>query len=82
MRPALLRRGARCLSARRRWFAAEGYLEVHTPCLVPSPALEENLEPVRVGRMFLHTSPEFAMKRVLAAGLQLRLCSADVSNAF
>jgi lysyl-tRNA synthetase class 2 len=69
MEPALLRARARCLSALRRWFDAEGYLEVHTPCLVPSPALEENLEPVRVGRMFLHTSPEFAMKRVLAAGL-------------
>ena len=48
---------------------ARGYREVHTPVLVPSAAFEEHLEPVAVGRAFLHTSPEMAMKRVLAAGL-------------
>jgi len=46
-----------------------GYLEVHTPALVSSPAMEEHLEALAVGEGFLHTSPEFAMKRVLAAGL-------------
>ena len=48
---------------------ANGYLEVHTPALVHAPAMEEHLEPVSVGDKFLHTSPEFAMKRVLSAGL-------------
>ncbi len=47
----------------------QGYLEVHTPVLVDAPAMEEHLEPVSVGDRFLHTSPEFAMKRVLASGL-------------
>ncbi len=61
-------RGA-ILRALRSWLDDHGYLEVHTPTLVKSPALEENLEAVRVGDRFLHTSPEFAMKRVLAAGL-------------
>ncbi len=37
--------------------------------LVDGPALEENLEPIRAHDGFLHTSPEFALKRVLAAGL-------------
>jgi lysyl-tRNA synthetase class 2 len=46
-----------------------GYLEVHTPALVTCPAMEEHLEALAVGDRFLHTSPEFAMKRVLAAGL-------------
>jgi len=46
-----------------------GYLEVHTPVLVDAPAMEEHLEAVGVGERFLHTSPEFAMKRVLCAGL-------------
>ena len=46
-----------------------GYLEVHTPVLVHSPAMEEHLEAVSVGNRYLHTSPEFAMKRVLCAGL-------------
>jgi len=53
----------------RRWFDDQGYLEVHTPTLVDCPAMEEHLEPVQVGTQFLHTSPEFAMKRVLASGL-------------
>lgn len=69
MEPALLRARARCLSALRRWFDAQGYLEVHTPTIVPTPAMEEHLEPVCAGDAFLHTSPELAMKRVLAAGL-------------
>lgn len=64
-----LRARAAILRALRGWFDENAYLEVHTPVLVPSPALEENLEAVAVGRLFLHTSPEFAMKRVLAAGL-------------
>ena len=64
-----LRARAAILRAIRGWFDEHGYLEVHTPLLVPSPAMEENLEAVPVGRLFLHTSPEFAMKRVLAAGL-------------
>lgn len=37
--------------------------------LVAGPALEENLEPVQVGPLFLHTSPEFALKGALADGL-------------
>lgn len=37
--------------------------------LVPSPALEATLEAVRADGGWLHTSPEFALKRVLAAGL-------------
>lgn len=69
MDPARLRARGEILRAMRDWFHLHGYLEVHTPALVPSPALEEHLEPVRVGAQFLHTSPEFAMKRVLAAGL-------------
>jgi lysyl-tRNA synthetase class 2 len=60
---------ANIVRAIRGWMEARGYREVHTPALVPSAAFEEHLEPVAVGRAFLHTSPEMAMKRVLAAGL-------------
>lgn len=39
------------------------------PVLVDGPALEETLEALRADDGWLHTSPEFALKRVLAAGL-------------
>ncbi len=64
-----LRLRAHILAALRAWFVQRGYLEVHTPVLVPSPALEATLHAVPAGGGFLHTSPEFAMKRLLGAGL-------------
>ncbi len=64
----LLQRASIALAV-RRWMDAHGYREIHTPVLVPSAAFEEHLEPVAVGDSFLHTSPEMAMKRALAAGL-------------
>jgi len=48
---------------------AQGFIELEPPVLVRGPALEANLEPVRAGDAYLHTSPEFALKRALAAGL-------------
>jgi len=67
--PQRLRQRAAIIRALRGWFDQHGYLEIHTPVIVDSPALEEHLEAVPVGQQFLHTSPEFAMKRVLASGL-------------
>jgi len=65
-----LRGQARVLHALRTTFAARGYLEVPTPCIVPSPAMEPFLHPVVVDDGgFLRTSPEFALKRALAAGM-------------
>jgi len=65
-----LRARAAILQAVRAWFVANGYLEVQPPTIVASPAMEEHLEAVRVGDLgFLHTSPEFALKKVLATGL-------------
>ena len=69
MNPRRLRQRAAITAAIRLWFSNNGYLEIHTPCIVDSPALEEHLEAIPIGRRFLHTSPEFAMKRVLASGL-------------
>lgn len=64
-----LRARAAVLHAVRTWFAGHGYLEVPTPALVPSPALEEHLYALSAGDGWLRTSPEFALKKVLAAGL-------------
>jgi lysyl-tRNA synthetase class 2 len=58
------------LASIRGWLHERGYLEVPTPVRVPSPALEENLFALSTeGGGYLRTSPEFALKRVLAAGL-------------
>ena len=75
-RPALLARG-RIQSAIRLWLAERDFLEVDPAALQVSPGNEAHLhgfETTAIGadgqgrRMFLHTSPEFAMKKLLAAG--------------
>jgi elongation factor P--(R)-beta-lysine ligase len=77
-RPALELR-ARVTVAIRDFFAARGFVEVETPALQVSPGMEphtmalstELSEPLGGGsrRLFLHTSPEFAMKKLLIAGV-------------
>ena len=57
------------LAALREWFASHGYLEVQTPVLVPSGAMEEHLYPIPAADGALRTSPEFALKRVLGSGV-------------
>lgn len=75
-RPRLLAR-ARIAAALRDWFAAEGFVEVEPACLQASPGNETHLHGVAARftaldgaprDMWLHTSPEFAMKKLLAAG--------------
>ena len=71
---AALRRRAEALRYTREFFHARGVLEVETPALVNSPVSDVNLGSLRVNLpgseapQFLHTSPEYAMKRLLAAG--------------
>lgn len=76
-RPNLLKRAA-IARALRGWFAAQGVVEVETPALQVSPGLEPHLMAfatelkspgaARGEVLRLHTSPEFAMKKLLAAG--------------
>ncbi len=74
-RPFLERR-ASLTRAVRGFFEARGYTEVETPYAVPTPGEEVHLRPfATVGEhpdgtrqpLWLHTSPEFAMKRLLVA---------------
>lgn len=70
---ATLQQRARALAAIRTFFAARGLLEVETPALLQHAVTDPQLHnlPVRHGNrrtLFLHTSPEFHMKRLLAAG--------------
>jgi lysyl-tRNA synthetase class 2 len=75
-RPLLLTRN-RIQAAIRGWLAGEGFTEVNPAALAISPGNEAHLHGFRteaigtdgVSRpMYLHTSPEFAMKKLLAAG--------------
>lgn len=75
-RPALLARN-RIQSALRSWFAAESFTEVDPSALVTSPGNEAHLHGFQTSAigndgtaktMYLHTSPEFAMKKLLVAG--------------
>jgi lysyl-tRNA synthetase class 2 len=66
-RPFLRARGA-ILKAVRHWFEDQGFHEVEAPCLVPSPGAETHIDAYESAGLYLHTSPEFAMKKLLAAG--------------
>jgi elongation factor P--(R)-beta-lysine ligase len=69
----------RMLDAVRQFFRERGFVEVETPALQTSPGLEPHLRAFRTELhdprearavpRFLHTSPEFAMKKLLVAGL-------------
>lgn len=69
---------SRAISAVRAFFASEGFLEVETPTIVALPGMEPHLDPLQTevtrngGARFkahLITSPEYAMKKLLAGGM-------------
>ncbi len=75
-RPFLAARGA-IKAAIRRWFEAEGFTETECSALQVSPGNEAHLHgfattmlgpDLAEARRYLHTSPEFSMKKLLAAG--------------
>ncbi len=71
---------ARLSAALRAALSGLGYEEVETPVLVPAPGMEPHIDafcapfrPEGGGRerpLWLHTSPEYAMKRLLADGFE------------
>jgi lysyl-tRNA synthetase class 2 len=75
-RDRLVMRG-RIMAALRHWFVGQGFIEVETGQLQVSPGNEIHLHGFearaesidgRAAALYLHTSPEFAMKKLLAAG--------------
>jgi elongation factor P--(R)-beta-lysine ligase len=71
---ARLQLRAALLARTRAFFAARAVLEVDTPVLVNAAVSDAHIHSVPVplsdaNRLFLHTSPEYAMKRLLAAGV-------------
>ncbi|WP_423414926.1 EF-P lysine aminoacylase EpmA [Hyphomicrobium sp. B1] len=75
-RPFLVGRG-RIKAAIRNWFVGQGFTEVEPSILQVSPGNETHLHAFRTDligtdlsrhELYLHTSPELAMKKLLAAG--------------
>jgi elongation factor P--(R)-beta-lysine ligase len=75
-RPFLIGRG-RIKAAIRNWFISQGFTEVEPGLLQVSPGNETHLHAFRTElistdlsrhELYLHTSPELAMKKLLAAG--------------
>ncbi|CAK0743548.1 Elongation factor P--(R)-beta-lysine ligase [uncultured Gammaproteobacteria bacterium] len=70
---------SRILAATRHFFDLHDFIEVETPALQVSPGVEPHLLPFATElqgphpdqrqTLYLHTSPEFAMKKLLVAGL-------------
>ncbi|MGF1463101.1 MAG: EF-P lysine aminoacylase EpmA [Maricaulaceae bacterium] len=72
-----LRARARALSVVRAWFANRDFVETECGVLQTSPGAETHLHAFETAilssdrsatRLYLHTSPEFAAKKLLAAG--------------
>jgi lysyl-tRNA synthetase class 2 len=69
----VLRGRAEMLARVRAYFTAQGVPEVQTPVLSAAAASDPQIEsiaarPAGSGTRYLHTSPEYPMKRLLAAG--------------
>lgn len=76
-----IRERAELLRSLRRFFDDRGFLEVQPPCLLPDCVVDAFIDPIRVDpcelrlgggvgspRLFLQSSPELAMKQMLADG--------------
>ena len=90
---ASLKSRALLLQRMRNFFDERGFFEVETPLLSTDTVVDRHLHPIKIERqqitsasrsseenadVFLQTSPEFAMKRLLAAGAQsiYQICKA------
>ncbi len=69
-----LRKRAKIIAGIRRFFDEKSFVEVETPLMVPQPGMEPHLEAFQtvyeLRQFYLHTSPEYAMKRLLAGGFE------------
>ncbi|MGB0647025.1 MAG: EF-P lysine aminoacylase EpmA [Bradymonadia bacterium] len=85
-----LRRRSRLVQDMRAYFHRAGYTEVQAPCLIDIPSIEPHIDPLAVvntqgAKRYLHTSPEYALKKLLGAGMgdcfSLGPCFRDEPNS-
>jgi elongation factor P--(R)-beta-lysine ligase len=69
-RLGLLQVRAETLRAVRGYFHVHGFIETDVGALAASPGAEVHTHALHTQAGFLHTSPEFAMKKLLAGGLR------------
>ena len=78
-RQPFLERRMALIRAVRGYFDAHGFMEVETPILQVSPVMDTHIHAMKIDMRgvdlqyektrYLHTSPEFAMKKLLVAGM-------------
>ena len=72
--PVRMAQRAAILCAIRQYFWSQTFIEIDAPVLVTSPGMEPHLDAFAVesghGRRYLHTSPEYALKRAIGSGLR------------
>ncbi len=78
---------SRIIQAIRQYFLHDGFVEIETPYLVSSPGMEPHLSALELYctrpdgskiKRYLHTSPEYGMKRLLGKGWEkiFQICRA------
>ena len=79
MDPQIFAKRAMILDLMREWYKKEGFLEVETPLMVRYPGMEPDLDVFATEfiskdgsreKRYFHTSPEYAMKKLLGAGFE------------
>lgn len=68
MFPALLKNRAQMLALARQFFFERNVIEVDCGALVKRAPIDANIDVIETTDGFLHTSPEYAMKRLIVQG--------------
>ena len=78
---------AQIIQAVRNFFVSQEFLEIDAPALIKNPGQEPYLDVMEVAvkdersnnnDFFLHTSPEYTMKKVLGSGIKKTFCLGHV----
>ena len=79
MNKEILEKRATAIRTIREFFWSDDFLEVDAPAIVRLPGQEPNLAPMQIPvhdetkqahQLYLHTSPEYVMKKCLGAGME------------
>ena len=64
----IIKKRAEMLRATREFFYSKDIIEVDTPALSPFANIDTYIDPIKTCSGYLHTSPEYGMKKLLAEG--------------